>query len=88
MKELALCGGITSVSCKVVNNGEIEGVMFLRREDLGEPRSWRGACSASYRKQLLQKMAATRLRKTFQYPVDNSDDDDTPKDLDEEGYCS
>ncbi|KAF6227732.1 hypothetical protein HO173_012062 [Letharia columbiana] len=29
-------------------------------------------------------MAATRLRETFQYPADNSDDDDTPKNLDEE----
>ncbi len=31
------------------------------------------------------EMATTRLRKTFQYPADNSDDDDTPADLDEEG---
>lgn len=31
------------------------------------------------------KMAATRLRKTFQYPEDDSDDDDTPRDMDEEG---
>lgn len=32
-------------------------------------------------------MAATRLRKTFRYPAENSDDDDddTPKELDEEG---
>lgn len=29
-------------------------------------------------------MAVTRLRKTFQYPADNSDDDDIPKNLDEE----
>ena len=30
-------------------------------------------------------MATARLRKTFHYPADNSDDDDTPRDLDEEG---
>lgn len=30
-------------------------------------------------------MATTRLRRTFQYPVD---DDDIPKDLDEEGDYS
>lgn len=30
-------------------------------------------------------MATARLRKTFQYPADNSDEDDTPGDLDEEG---
>ena len=30
-------------------------------------------------------MATARLRKTFQYPADNSDEDDTPRDLDEEG---
>ena len=30
-------------------------------------------------------MAATRLRKTFHYPADDSEDDDTPRDLDEEG---
>lgn len=30
-------------------------------------------------------MAATRLRRTFQYPAD---DDDIPKDLDEEGDYS
>lgn len=29
-------------------------------------------------------MATARLRKTFQYPTDNSDEDDTPRDLDEE----
>ncbi|MCJ1458875.1 hypothetical protein MMC28_009249 [Mycoblastus sanguinarius] len=29
-------------------------------------------------------MAATRLRKTFHYPADDSEDDDTPRDLDEE----
>ena len=30
-------------------------------------------------------MATARLRKTFHYPADNSDEDDTPRDLDEEG---
>lgn len=30
-------------------------------------------------------MATTRLRKTFHYPADNSDEDDTPLELDEEG---
>lgn len=30
-------------------------------------------------------MAAARLRKTFQYPGDNSDEDDEPRDMDEEG---
>lgn len=30
-------------------------------------------------------MATARLRKVFHYPADNSDDDDTPGDLDEEG---
>lgn len=30
-------------------------------------------------------MATARLRKAFHYPADNSDDDDIPKDLDEEG---
>ena len=30
-------------------------------------------------------MATARLRKTFQYPADNSDEDDMPRDLDEEG---
>ena len=30
-------------------------------------------------------MATARLRKTFNYPADDSDDDDTPRDLDEEG---
>lgn len=53
---------------------------------------WRGrvAPQCNHREQkLLCSMAATRLRKTFQYPADNSDDDDDiPKDLDEEGYCS
>jgi len=33
-------------------------------------------------------MAATRLRKTIHYPADNSDEDDTPKDLDEEGCAN
>lgn len=33
-------------------------------------------------------MAATRLRKTFRYAADDSDDDETPMDLDEEGYYS
>lgn len=32
--------------------------------------------------ELRYSMAATRLRRTFQYPTD---DDDIPKDLDEEG---
>ncbi len=31
------------------------------------------------------KMATTRLRKTFHYPTDDSEDDETPADLDEEG---
>ena len=35
--------------------------------------------------QLRFMMAATRLRKTFNYPADDSDGDDTPGDLDEEG---
>lgn len=30
-------------------------------------------------------MANTRLRKTFQYPADNSDEDEAPRDMDEEG---
>ncbi len=30
-------------------------------------------------------MAATRLRKTFQYPADNSEEDEEPRDMDEEG---
>ena len=30
-------------------------------------------------------MATTRLRKAFQYPGDDSEEDDTPRDLDEEG---
>lgn len=30
-------------------------------------------------------MATTRFRNTFHYPADDSDGDDTPKDLDEEG---
>lgn len=30
-------------------------------------------------------MATTRLRKTFQYPADNSDEDEAPRDMDEEG---
>lgn len=30
-------------------------------------------------------MATTRLRKTFHYPADNSDEDETPLALDEEG---
>lgn len=30
-------------------------------------------------------MATTRLRKTFHYPGDDSEDDEVPKDLDEEG---
>lgn len=30
-------------------------------------------------------MATARLRKTFNYLAENSDDDDTPRDLDEEG---
>ena len=30
-------------------------------------------------------MAATRLRKSFRYPADNSEDDDIPLALDEEG---
>ena len=30
-------------------------------------------------------MATARLRKTFRYPADNSDEDDMPRDLDEEG---
>ncbi|KAK4692384.1 hypothetical protein P7C71_g4811, partial [Lecanoromycetidae sp. Uapishka_2] len=29
-------------------------------------------------------MAATRLRKTFHYPADNSDEDDAPREMDEE----
>ncbi len=31
-------------------------------------------------------MATTRLRQTFHYPADNSEDDDEPLDLDEEGW--
>ena len=34
---------------------------------------------------LLPDMASARLRKTFHYPADNSDEDETPEDLDEEG---
>ncbi len=30
-------------------------------------------------------MAATRLRKSFKYPTDDSDDDSLPRDMDEEG---
>jgi len=30
-------------------------------------------------------MATARLRKTFHYPANNSNDDETPSDLDEEG---
>ena len=33
-------------------------------------------------------MAITRLRKTFHYAADNSDEDDTPLELDEEGKFS
>ena len=33
----------------------------------------------------VSNMATARLRKTFRYPADNSDEDDTPRDLDEEG---
>lgn len=33
-------------------------------------------------------MASTRLRKTFQYPDDHSDDDETPEVMDEEGWLS
>ena len=76
---------------KSATNGDSESVkvvVFLRREDLGKTRSRRGGCSASYRNQPLHNMVATRLRKTFRYPADNSDDDDVPKDLDEEGYYS
>ena len=51
-------------------------------------KSWQGVHSCEWLRKLSQaqrNMAATRLRKTFQYPTDNSDDDDTPKDLDDEG---
>ena len=30
-------------------------------------------------------MATTQLRRSFRYPTEDSDDDDTPNDLDEEG---
>ena len=30
-------------------------------------------------------MATTRVRKTFKYPAENSDDDDMPREMDEEG---
>ena len=33
-------------------------------------------------------MAAPRLRKTFHYPADDSEEDDTPEGLDEEGMIS
>ena len=33
-------------------------------------------------------MSTTRLRKSFHYPADNSEDDDTPLALDEEGRSS
>jgi hypothetical protein len=35
--------------------------------------------------QILINMAATRLRKTFQHSENNSDDDDIPGEMDEEG---
>lgn len=33
-------------------------------------------------------MASTRIRKAFKYPADNSDEDDEPTELDEEGRRS
>lgn len=32
-------------------------------------------------------MATTKSRQRFNYPVDNSDEDDAPRALDEEGIC-
>ena len=46
--------------------------------------AWRMLGKPSLRMDMLN-MATARLRKTFQYPADNSDEDDTPRDLDEEG---
>ena len=39
--------------------------------------------SHSYR--IRNGMAATRIRKTFSYPAEDSDEDDAPRGMDEEG---
>ncbi len=45
----------------------------------GDLRRYVGTCLT------VTLMATTRLRKTFHYPADDSEDDDEPLDLDEEG---
>ncbi len=52
-------------------------------QSLGEARSYEDLAPQIASIDILHTMAATRLRKTFQYPAD---DDDLPKDLDEEGH--
>lgn len=61
----------------MVGDAAICGEQVLPRRRFMRP-------SASLIEQRLFHMA-TRLRKTFQYPGEYSDDDDIPKDMDEEG---
>ena len=51
---------------------------------LGESAAFRD-CNSFRQTHHSIEMATTRLRKTFRYPADGSDDDETPKDLDEQG---